>query len=137
MKILALLVAYLSLTIGPGALQTSDALKGIVGSYLEIHALLAADKIDGVKAAAAAIATKAESMGPQGAAIAKSAKAVGAAPDLKTTREAFGQLSDAVIAAAEGGSMKDLGVKRAFCPMVNRSWLQKDEKIRNPYYGQS
>ena len=26
-------------------------------------------------------------------------------------------------------------MKIAYCPMVRQSWLQKDEKIRNPYYG--
>jgi hypothetical protein len=26
-------------------------------------------------------------------------------------------------------------VKLAYCPMVRGSWLQKDETIRNPYYG--
>ena len=45
-------------------------------------------------------------------------------------------MSDAVIAAAKAEGWKDLsGVKLAYCPMVKRSWLQKDEKISNPYYG--
>ena len=46
------------------------------------------------------------------------------------------RLSDAVVAAAKAEGWKDLGdVKLAYCPMVKQSWLQKDEKIRNPYYG--
>ena len=66
----------------------------------------------------------------------KTAKAVADAPDLKAAREAFGPLSDAVVAAAKAEGWKDLGdVKLAYCPMVKRSWLQKDEKINNPYYG--
>ena len=135
MKTLVLSFAFLTLAIGSPAAQSTGAIESIVGSYLEIQTLLSADKIDGVKPLASNIASKAESLGAQGAPIAKAAKAVGSATDLKTTREAFGPLSDAVIAAAPPDRLKQLGVKKAFCPMVNRSWLQKDEKIRNPFYG--
>jgi Cu(I)/Ag(I) efflux system membrane fusion protein len=68
--------------------------------------------------------------------MAKAAKAVAAATDIKAAREAFGPLSDAVIAAAKAEGWKDLSdVKLAYCPMVKQSWLQKEEKIHNPYYG--
>jgi Cu(I)/Ag(I) efflux system membrane fusion protein len=118
------------------SIHASEALKAIVGSYLEIQTKLASDKLDGIKAPADAIAAKADGMGESGGAMAKSAKALSAAKDLKTVREAFGQLSHAVIAAAKAEGWKDLGgVKVAYCPMVDRSWLQKEEKIRNPYYG--
>jgi hypothetical protein len=119
-----------------GVAQASDALKAVVDSYLEIQAQLAADKVDALKAPAAAIATEASSMGQPGEAIVTAAKAVEQAADVKAAREAFGPLSDAVIAAARASGWKDLdGVKVAFCPMANRSWLQTDAKIRNPYYG--
>jgi hypothetical protein len=117
-------------------LHASDAMKAIVGSYLEIHAQLASDKIDALKAPATAIATKAGDMGASGAEIAKAAKVLAGASDLKSAREAFGSLSDAVIAAAKAEGWKDLGdAKLAYCPMVKRSWLQKEDAIRNPYYG--
>jgi hypothetical protein len=120
------------------AVQDADPLKAIVGSYLEIQAQLAADKIDGVKPAAAAIATNAASLGSErGGRIAQTAKVVYDATDLKTAREAFGPLSDAVIAAARADGKNLAGVKLGFCPMVKRSWLQKDAKVRNPYYGSS
>jgi len=122
--------------VGAPALHASDDMKAIVGAYLEIHAQLAADKIGGVKAPAIAIASGAAGMGEGGAGMAKAAKAMGSAADLKAAREAFGPLSDAVLAAARAEDWKDLGdVKVAFCPMAKRSWLQKGEKIRNPYYG--
>jgi hypothetical protein len=118
------------------AVHASDAMKAIVGSYLEIHAQLASDKIDGLKTPAAALASKAAAMGPSGAAMAKAAKAVGSAADIQAAREAFGPLSDAVIAAARAEGFKDAGgVKVAFCPMVKKSWLQKEDQIKNPYYG--
>jgi hypothetical protein len=110
-------------------------MKAIVDSYLTIHAQLAADKTDGIKAAATNIASKAESMGASGAAILKSAKAIAAAPDLTAARVAFGPLSDAVIAGARADGQDFGGVKVAFCPMNKRSWMQKEPAIKNPYYG--
>jgi hypothetical protein len=128
-------LTFLCLVYATSHLHASETMKAIVDSYLTIHAKLAADKTDGIKAAAANIATKAETMGANGAAIAKAAKAVGAAADLTAAREAFGPLSDAVIAGvrAEGQGFGD--VKVAYCPMVKRSWMQKDPAIKNPYYG--
>jgi hypothetical protein len=119
-------------------LQASDAMKAIVGSYLEIQKQLATDKIDGVKGSAKSIATQAARMGDAGREIAKSATALEQAADLKTAREAFGPLSEAVIAAAKAEGWKDVSdVKVAYCPMVKHSWLQKEDQIRNPYYGSS
>jgi hypothetical protein len=124
--------------VGASAFQDADPLKAIVGSYLEMQAQLAADKTDGLKPAAAAIVTNAASLGQErGGRIAQAAKAVADAADLKTAREAFGPLSDAVIAAAQADGKNLAGVKLGFCPMVKRSWLQKDAKVRNPYYGSS
>ena len=116
--------------------EASEILKAVVAPYLEVQAQLAADKVDGIKASAAAISTAASSLGKPGEAIVEAAKALERAADLEAAREAFGPLSDAVIAAAkaEGWTCLD-DVKVAFCPMVNRSWLQKGEKIRNPFYG--
>jgi hypothetical protein len=118
--------------------EAAEPLKAIVASYLQIHSQLITDKTDGVKAAAGEIVKQAESMGANGAAIGKAATAIASAADLKTARQAFGPLSEAVIAAVSASgpaTKKELGVKLAFCPMVNRSWLQKEDKIRNPYYG--
>lgn len=132
----AAVVAGLCLVAGAIRLDASDAMKAIVGSYLEVHSQLATDRLDGVKAPATALAKQAAALGEPGAAMAKAARLVADATDLKAAREAFGPLSEAVIASAKSEGWKDLGdVKLAFCPMVKRSWLQKDEKIRNPYYG--
>jgi Protein of unknown function (DUF3347) len=111
----------------------SDSAKAIVNSYLEAHAALAADKVEGVKAPAAAMAAEADKMGPGGATIAKQARALEQAKDLEAAREAFTPLSESVIAAAKAANLPD--VKVAYCPMVKGSWLQKDGTIKNPYYG--
>ena len=138
MRHTVLALAFLSIALGATSVHASDAMKAIVGSYLEIHAQLTADKIDGIKTPASAIASRAETMGQSGAAMAKAAKAVGAAADIKAAREAFGTLSDAVVAAAKAEGYKDLSdVKLAYCPMAQKSWLQKGDQIQNPYYGQA
>ena len=122
-----------AIIVASATVAASDSVKAIVNSYLEMHAALAADKVEGVKKPAAAIAAEAGRLGAGGAAIAKAAKAVEQASDLKTARDAFGPLSDAVIAAAKAANIGD--VKVAYCPMAKGSWLQKDDKIKNPYYG--
>lgn len=124
-----------TLALAPAA-HASGNLEAVVSSYLEIHAQLAADKIDDIKAPAAAIAKSAASMGESGKAIATAARAVEQAGNLETAREAFAPLSDAVIAAAKAEGWQGLDdVKLAYCPMVKGSWLQKDAAVRNPYYG--
>jgi hypothetical protein len=119
-----------------GVAEASAALKAVVGSYLEIQAQLAADKVEGLEASATALSTAAASLGKPGEAIVAAARVLGQAADLEAAREAFGPLSDAVIAAAKAEEWKGLDdVKVAYCPMVNRSWLQKGDSIRNPFYG--
>lgn len=126
----------LAMMVGAATAAASESTRAIVGSYLEIHAALSADKIDGVKAAAAAIGKEAERMGAGGEAIGKAARSMEAAADLKAARAALGPLSDAVIAAAAADGWKDVtGVKVGYCPMVDRHWIQKAGTVSNPYYG--
>jgi uncharacterized protein DUF3347 len=136
MKKLTILLAFVMFT-GIG-LRASDAMKAIVGSYLEIQGQLAANKVEGIKPAAKAIGEQAARMGTEGAAIVTAAKAMQEAADLKTAREAFGSLSDAVIAAGTAEGWKDIpDLRVAYCPMIRKSWIQKDDAIKNPYYGPS
>jgi hypothetical protein len=127
----------LTLIVVTGAsLHASDAMKAIVTSYLEIQGRLVADNINGVKPAARAIGEQAARMGQAGVAIAKAAKGMEEAADIKAAREAFGGLSDAVIAVGDAEGWKDIpNVRVAFCPMVRKSWIQKEDAIKNPYYG--
>jgi len=120
------------------AAHASEPLKAVVGSYLEIQANLAADKVAAIKAPAAAIVKDATPMGAAGAEIVTAAKAVESASDLKKAREAFAKLSAAVIGAAKAEGWNGLeGLKLGYCPMAPApgSWLQKEDKVRNPYYG--
>jgi hypothetical protein len=136
MKNFVFCALVIAVAAGATMLRAAEGLKEVVGSYLEIQAQLATDKFEGVKPAATALAARADAMGEAGAAISKAAKTVAAAADLKAARDSFGPLTDAVVAAAKADGWKDLGdVKLAYCPMVKQSWLQKEDTIRNPYYG--
>jgi hypothetical protein len=117
--------------------QQKPAAQAVVDSYLQIHSALAGDTLDGVPAAVEALVAQAKAMGgPAGGQAVKAARAVAAAKDVKVAREAFKPLSDAVIAIVRQDP-KGHEVKLAYCPMADASWLQKDEQIKNPYYGSS
>jgi hypothetical protein len=136
MKRLIASFVFLTLVVAAAAAVASESTKAVVASYLEIHAALSADKVDGVKPAAAAIAKEAALMGASGGAIVTAAKTMESAADLKAARAALGALSDAVIAAANADDWKDVsGVKIGYCPMVKKYWVQKDGTVNNPYYG--
>jgi hypothetical protein len=136
MKRLIASFVFLTLVGAAAAAVASESTKAVVASYLEIHAALSADKVEGVKPAAAAIAKEAARMGASGGAIVTAAKTMESAADLKAARAALGALSDAVIAAANADDWKDVsGVKIGYCPMVKKYWVQKDGTVSNPYYG--
>ena len=118
--------------------EPSEAMKAIVAAYLDIQTQLVADKTDSIGAQARAIGEQASRIGQPGAALAAAAGALEKAADLKAAREAFGPLSDAVIAAAKADGWTDVsGLKLAYCPMVKRSWLQAENTLQNPYYGRA
>jgi hypothetical protein len=51
---------------------------------------------------------------------------------------AFGQLGDAIMRVAKevNAPLSD-EVKVAYCPMVQKYWLQKAVMVQNPFYGQA
>jgi hypothetical protein len=116
----------------------ADLPAAIVTPYLEVQAALAADNFAGVSAPAKSIEVAVAALGKDGAKLAASAKSLGAAKDIAAARTAFGDLSTELLAYAEK-TKSGLGpdVKQAYCPMANKSWLQKDKDIKNPYYGAS
>jgi uncharacterized protein DUF3347 len=138
MKVLSSVLVLAMLACAAVSAGTSEAMKAIVASYLDIQSQLVADKLDTVKGQAHAIGAQAAKMGKPGEGIVSSAAAVEQAADLKAARDAFGGLSEAVIAAAKADGWSDVsGLKLAYCPMVKRSWLQSAEAIQNPYYGKA
>ena len=106
---------------------------GLAAPYLHIQVALANDSTDGVAEAARAIAAEAAGMGEQAEAIGAAAEALADATDLEAAREAFGPLSDALIVYGRDVGFGEL--RLAYCPMVDKEWLQATSEIRNPFYG--
>jgi len=128
-----------------GSLHSADGLPAAGGAvdlrpilepYLRIHEALAADRITGVSEYAGMIATEAVRIGSSAAGIRLAVNPFAQADDVRTAREAFAALSDAVIAFARAtGSALGDHIAVAYCPMARKRWLQKGETIRNPFYG--
>jgi HPt (histidine-containing phosphotransfer) domain-containing protein len=120
----------------PKAGETITA--ALVDPYLKIQEALADDKVDGVKAAAGEIASAAAALGAPAIKIDTAAIELAGAAEIEDAREKFGTLSAAIDTYLTGLKLRaPEGVKVAYCPMVNKPWLQKGEAISNPYYGSS
>jgi Cu(I)/Ag(I) efflux system membrane fusion protein len=112
--------------------------RAVIDPYLKIQAALADDSMDGVKANAGNIATAATALGAPAMKIDTTAVQLASAAEIEDAREKFGALSEAIDAYMTGLKLKaPEGVKVAFCPMVQKPWLQADATINNPYFGKS
>jgi hypothetical protein len=113
-------------------------LRAIVSAYIQIQRALHADTTAEIYDAARAIETDAMKLGSAGEAIRTSASTVEHAGDLKSARAAFGTLGDVIMTFASAtGSSLGSGVTTAFCPMVQKYWLQKGTTVQNPFYGRA
>ena len=110
--------------------------KSLTAPYLQIQQALHADTIEGVGTAAAAIAAEAAKLGPNAAGIRAAAAKFSTVTGLKGGRAAMGALSEALLtyATASGLALGE-GVEMAYCPMVQKYWIQRGAKVQNPYYG--
>ena len=127
---IAAIAAVLAALAVPASAAVAD---GLAAPYLHIQVALANDSTDGVAEAARAIAAEAAGMGEQAAAIGEAAEALADATDLQSARDAFGPLSDALIVYGRDVGFGEL--RLAYCPMVDKEWLQATSEIRNPFYG--
>ena len=128
-------------TVGKTPDEGSTMPASIVEPYLEIAATLADDKTDNIRANAGNIATAATALGAPAmkidtAALQLSAAAAAAEPDIHAVRERFGVLSEAIDTYMKGLKLKAPdGVRVAYCPMVDKPWMQRGDSLANPYYG--
>jgi hypothetical protein len=110
----------------------------IVDPYLKIQTALAQDRVDEVRANAGEIASAATSLGAPAMKIDTAAVQLAAAAGVADAREKFGTLTDAVVTYMDGQHLNaPEGVRKAYCPMARKSWLQKGDTLANPYYGTS
>ena len=114
----------------------ADATSSMIDRAVAIQVALSRDTMDGVSANATGIATDAASLGKPAEKIVAGAFALQKAAKIAEAREAFGRMSEALLAYLDAQKQKPgNGVRVAYCPMVRKSWLQKDGTIQNPYYG--
>jgi hypothetical protein len=120
------------------ARPAAASMAAISDPYLRIQQALNGDTVADIKAAAQAIAAEAAALGAPGAAIRAAALLFEGVGGIVPARAAFAALSDALIdyAKTTGVALGD-GMKVAYCPMARKSWLQKGDTIRNPYYGKA
>ena len=82
------------------------------------------------------IATGWKDSGKPAAKISSAAKEMQKSAKIADVRNAFGKLSEALVAYLDAQKRKPgAGLKVAVCPMVDKPWIQKDGPIQNPYYG--
>jgi hypothetical protein len=124
--------------IGSSDVRAGDPVLALLDPYFRIQSQLTSDTTEGIQADAALIVKGAQGLGEAGKGIATTATALGAASSLADARLAFAKLSDAVIAYADGAKVNaGADVHAMYCPMEKKSWLQKGEKVRNPYLGKA
>ena len=112
--------------------------RAVIDPYLTIQSALADDSMDGVKANAGNIATAATSLGAPAMKIDTTALQLASAIEIEDAREKFGALSEAIDVYMTGLHLTaPQGVRVAFCPMVQKPWLQAGATIDNPYFGKS
>jgi protein SCO1 len=106
----------------------------MIEAALALHDALARDTMSGVQAQASALRSAASTA--NASAVASAAAALSTQTTLAGARDAFGTLSDALVAYAKAhAEVRAAGVRVAYCPMARKSWLQKDGPVQNPYYG--
>ena len=137
MKFISTLVLAFMVAVGSVVVRAGDPVLEMLDPYFRIQTALSDDKTEGVKADALAIKTAAKALGEAGTTIAATAETLSSTSDLAAARAAFSALSDAVVAYSEKTKAAGDGVHTMFCPMANKQWMQKGEKVSNPYYGKA
>ena len=129
-------IGILAVLVVASCAKAADPLDSMIDRAVAIQASLSHDKMDGVAANATAISTDAAALGKPADKIVAGAMDLQKAKKIDEARDAFGKMSEALIAYLDGQKRKPgNGVRVAFCPMKLKPWLQKDGAIQNPYYG--
>jgi protein SCO1/2 len=117
--------------------SASTPVSPLVDAALAIQRALAQDSMLGVVAQAKALRDAAAALGAPGAGMAAAAGDLAEQTTLADARRVFGTMSEALVASVRTGAVvAGDGVRVGYCPMVRKSWLQKDGPVANPYYGQ-
>lgn len=131
LKLAVTFLAFVLMAGRPAA--AADVPAPLLDAYLKVQTDLAGDQLQSAVDAAKLVASEAAKAGQSADKVRGAADKLAESKDIAAARKAFGDLSDAFIEYA--GKLPGGDVKVAYCPMVKKSWLQKGDKIRNPYYG--
>ncbi|HVL67632.1 MAG TPA: DUF3347 domain-containing protein [Vicinamibacterales bacterium] len=101
--------------------------------YEGVRAALAADSLADTTPHAKELAATVEAVG--GAEAKKHADALAAATTIEEARKHFGELS--VILVPKFQEEKIEGGNAYYCSMKKLPWMQKGDRVQNPYYGKS
>jgi protein SCO1 len=120
----------------PAATSGAAASAALIDPAIEIQVALAHDRVVGIHEPALALAREAAALGPSGSAIARAAGELSRQTDVSEARTTFGNVNEALETYLRdaGLSLPD-GIRIAYCPMLRKSWLQREGAINNPYYG--
>ena len=101
--------------------------------YEMVRAALAADSLTDAAAPAKALAATAAAAG--GAAAKKAADLLASAKNIEDARKTFGDLSTVLVPIFQAEKIP--GTMAYMCSMKDKPWVQRGDKIANPYYGKS
>ncbi|RPJ16764.1 MAG: DUF3347 domain-containing protein [Desulfobacteraceae bacterium] len=129
-----------------GSEKFDEKMQPILAEYLKIVDTLASDKTEGVVDSAKKIETLAGTLSPSlvtgehashyksiPGKISDAARRTAQGKDISSVRAAIVDLSKPMVMWAS--MSKPSGINVIYCSMNPGSWLQKGNKIRNPYYG--
>jgi protein SCO1/2 len=110
--------------------------RALIDPAVAVQESLARDSMEGVRESATALRDAAGKIGSKAADIETAAADLAKQTTLADARNAFGTLTDALIAHlhAEKAAPPE-GIRIGYCPMVRKSWLQKNGAVANPYFG--
>ena len=138
MKALGSFVLCAAVVMSAAPALAADTIGAVLTPYFRIQTALVDDRVDTVKDDALLVAQEAGNLGASGKSIEEAATALSEAGEIGAAREAFGRLSDAVIAYADSTrTSPGADVATVYCPMVKKSWLQKNGAVKNPYFGKA
>ena len=101
--------------------------------YEGVRAALAGDNFAAVATHATALAAAAEGVG--GPSAKKAADQLAAAKSIEEARKHFGELSTILVPVFQKENIP--GATAFMCSMKKQPWMQKGDKVENPYYGKS
>lgn len=113
--------------------QTTTPVVQAFEHYELVRAALASDRLSDAAPHAKTLADRAEAAG--GAEAKKAADLLAAARNIEDARKHFGDLSTIFVPIFQAAAIP--GTTAYTCSMKQKPWVQRGDKIENPYYGKS